>query len=133
MGQLIGTVEHMSPQQALANPAELDLRSDVYTLGVILYELLAGKLPYKTDRNALHEVIRVIREEDPAPLSTIQRSYRGDIETMVAKAREKDKARRYGTAADLAADIRRHLADQPIAARPPSATYQVQKFGTGSG
>jgi hypothetical protein len=128
MGQLIGTLEYMSPEQALANPAELDLRSDVYTLGVILYELLAGKRPYKTDRNALHEVIRVIREEDPAPLSTIRRSYRGDIETIVAKALEKDKARRYGTAADLAADIRRHLADQPIAARPPSATYQMQKF-----
>jgi len=128
LGQLIGTLAYMSPEQALADPLELDIRSDVYTLGVILYELLADKLPYKTDGNALHEIVRVIREEDPAPLSTIQRSYRGDIEIIVAKALEKDKARRYATAAELGADIRRHLTDQPIVARPPSASYQLRKF-----
>ena len=128
IGQLIGTLAYMSPEQALANPEELDLRSDVYTLGVILYQLLADKLPYQTVQAAIHEVVRVIREEDPAPLSSINRSYRGDIETIVAKALEKDKARRYGTAAELASDIRRHLLDEPIAARPASASYQMQKF-----
>jgi tetratricopeptide (TPR) repeat protein/predicted Ser/Thr protein kinase len=128
LGQLIGTLAYMSPEQVLGNPLELDLRSDVYALGVILYELLAGKLPYKVERKALHEAVQVIREEDPTPLSSIQRSYRGDIETIVAKALEKDKARRYAAAADLAGDIRRYLTDEPIVARPPSAGYQLQKF-----
>jgi serine/threonine protein kinase len=128
IGQLVGTIAYMSPEQALANPEELDIRSDVYTLGVILYQLLADKLPYSMVRVAIHEMIRVIREEDPAPLSSIHRSYRGDIETIVAKALEKDRTRRYETAADLASDIRRHLKDEPIAAQPPSVSYQVQKF-----
>lgn len=128
LGQLIGTLAYMSPEQVLGNPLELDIRSDVYALGVILYELLAGKLPYKVERKALHEAVQVIREEDPTPLSSIQRSYRGDIETIVAKALEKDKERRYAAAADLAGDIRRYLTDEPIVARPPSAGYQLQKF-----
>ena len=72
--------------------------------------------------------MQTIREEDPAPLSSVSRSYRGDIETIVAKALEKDKARRYASAAELAADIQRYLKDEPIIARPPSATYQLQKF-----
>ncbi|HEX7423328.1 MAG TPA: serine/threonine-protein kinase, partial [Terriglobales bacterium] len=128
LGQLVGTLAYMSPEQALANPLDLDLRSDVYTLGVILYELLAGKLPYNTKHNALHEVVRAIREEDPTSLAELNRGYRGDIETIVTKALEKDKARRYASAADLAADIRRHLTDQPIQAQAPSARYQLQKF-----
>src|SRR5262249_41377201 len=78
--------------------------------------------------NKLHETIRTIREEDPAKLSLIRRSYRGDVETIVAKALEKDKTRRYGSAAELAADIRRFLKDEPIVARPPSPSYQMQKF-----
>jgi eukaryotic-like serine/threonine-protein kinase len=128
MGQLIGTLAYMSPEQVLADPLELDVRSDVYALGVILYELLAGKAPYDTERKALHEVVQVIREEDPRPLSSINRRYRGDVETIVAKALEKDKARRYASAAELGADIRRHLTDEPIVARPPSTAYQLQKF-----
>ena len=128
MGQLIGTLNYMSPEQVLANPEELDLRSDVYALGVIAYQLLAGKMPYDTNRKALHEVVRVIREEDPAPLSSINRTYRGDVQTIVAKALEKDKARRYASAADLANDIRRYLAHQPIVAHPPSTSYQLKKF-----
>jgi non-specific serine/threonine protein kinase/serine/threonine-protein kinase len=127
VGQLVGTLEYMSPEQVLANPVELDTRSDVYTLGVILYELLAGHRPYKLS-GQLHEAVQAIREEDPAPLSSISRNYRGDIETIAAKALEKDKTRRYGSAAALAADIQRYLADQPIAARPPSASYQLHKF-----
>jgi tetratricopeptide (TPR) repeat protein len=127
LGQLVGTLAYMSPEQVLADPLELDTRSDVYALGVILYELLAGRLPYATS-NRLHEAVQAIREEEPRPLSSISRNYRGDVETIVAKALEKDKARRYSSAAALAADIRRHLADEPITARPASAGYQLEKF-----
>jgi tetratricopeptide (TPR) repeat protein len=105
----------------------VDTRSDVYALGVILYELLAGCLPYELSRQP-HEAARTIQEEDPKPLSSISRAYRGDIETIVAKALEKDKARRYASASGLAVDIQRYLKDEPIAARPPSATYQLRKF-----
>jgi len=127
VGQLIGTLAYMSPEQALADPLELDTRSDVYALGVILYELLAGKLPYTLSKK-LHEAVTTIREQDAAALSSVSRLYRGDIETVVAKAMEKDKARRYASAADLAADLRRHLKDEPIVARPASAGYQLYKF-----
>jgi tetratricopeptide (TPR) repeat protein/predicted Ser/Thr protein kinase len=129
MGQLLGTLAYMSPEQVLADPLALDIRSDVYALGVILYELLARKAPYDIERKPLHEAVQVIREEDPAPLSSINRRYRGDVETIVAKALEKNKARRYASAAELGADIRRYLADEPIVARPPSTGYQLQKFG----
>ena len=128
LGQLIGTLAYMSPEQVSGDPLALDSRSDVYALGVILYELLAGKLPYNIDRKPLPEAVGIIREEEPAALSSIQGSYRGDIDTVVAKALEKDKTRRYASAADLAADIRRYLADQPITARPASAAYQLRKF-----
>ena len=127
VGQLIGTLAYMSPEQVLADPLELDTRSDVYALGVILYELLAKRLPYEIG-NKLHEALQAIREEDPARLSSVNRIYKGDIETIVAKALEKDKTRRYASAAELGADIRRYLADEPIVARPPSASYQLQKF-----
>lgn len=127
VGQLVGTLAYMSPEQVLADPLALDTRSDVYSLGVLLYELLADRLPYKlSDR--LHEAARTIREEDPARLSSIRGEYRGDIETIVVKALEKDKTRRYGSAAALAADLRHYLEDEPIAARPPSTAYQLQKF-----
>jgi tetratricopeptide (TPR) repeat protein len=127
LGQLVGTLAYMSPEQVSADPLQLDTRSDVYALGVILYELLAERLPYLLSRR-LHEAVQTIRETEPAPLSSINTHYRGDIETIVAKALEKDKARRYTSAAELAADIRHYLDDQPIAARPPSASYQLQKF-----
>jgi tetratricopeptide (TPR) repeat protein/predicted Ser/Thr protein kinase len=127
LGQLVGTLAYMSPEQALGDPLEVDTRSDVYALGVILYELLAGRLPYDLSRKT-HEAARTIQEEDPTPLSSISRVYRGDIETIVAKALEKDKARRYPSASGLAADIQRYLKDEPIAARPPSASYQLRKF-----
>lgn len=127
LGQLVGTLAYMSPEQVLGDPLELDTRSDVYALGVILYQFLAGRLPY-TLSPRLHQAVQTIRETDPAPLSSISQNYRGDIETIVAKALEKDKSRRYTSAADLAADIRRYLEDEPIAARPPSAAYQLRKF-----
>jgi serine/threonine protein kinase len=127
VGQIIGTLAYMSPEQVLGDPADIDTRSDVYTLGVILYELLAGKAPYEIGRQ-IHETVRTIREQEPSALRVIDRNFRGDIETIVGKALEKDKTRRYGSAADLAADIRRHLHDEPIVARPPTTTYQMQKF-----
>jgi len=127
IGQLVGTLAYMSPEQVLGDPAELDTRSDVYALGVILYELLAGKGPYVIGHQ-LHEVVRTIREEEPTALSSVNRTYRGDIETIVGKALEKDKTRRYASAAELAADIGRYLRDEPITARPPSASYQLRKF-----
>jgi tetratricopeptide (TPR) repeat protein len=128
VGQIIGTLAYMSPEQVLGDPLEVDTRSDVYSLGVILYELLSGRLPYQVSSHQLPEAVRTIREEESAPLSAIDRNYRGDIETLVKKALEKDKTRRYASAADLSADIQRYLSDEPIAARPPSTAYQLQKF-----
>ncbi|MGA8578456.1 MAG: serine/threonine-protein kinase, partial [Bryobacteraceae bacterium] len=128
VGQVVGTLAYMSPEQVLADPLEIDTRSDVYALGVILYELLTGRLPHRMERMRIHEALQAIREEEPATLGSVDRKYRGDIETIVAKALEKDKARRYASAADLAADIRRHLTDEPIVARPATTTYQIRKF-----
>jgi len=127
VGQLVGTLAYMSPEQGQADPLDIDIRTDVYALGVILYELLSGQLPYPISKK-IHETIQTIREQDPMRLGAVNRSYRGDIETVVAKALEKDRARRYTSAAELAADIRRHLNDEPILARRPSASYQLQKF-----
>ncbi|HTT65943.1 MAG TPA: tetratricopeptide repeat protein [Bryobacteraceae bacterium] len=127
VGQLVGTLAYMSPEQVAADPLGIDTRSDVYALGVVLYELLSGRLPYTVSRK-LHEAVRTIREEDPASLSSVNRNYRGDIETIVMRALEKDKNRRYASAAALAADIQRYLRYEPITARPASAIYQLRKF-----
>jgi WD40 repeat protein len=127
-GQLLGTLGYMSPEQVAGDPAALDGRSDVYALGVILFELLAGRLPYHLGDLPLWEVVRVIREQEPARLGSLNASFRGDVETIVGKALEKDKARRYASAGELAADLRRHLGNEPIRARPPSALYQLRKF-----
>lgn len=126
-GRLVGTLAYMSPEQVLADALELDIRSDVYALGVILFELLARRLPYELPRQ-LHEAARMIREEGPARLGSIDRIYRGDIETIAARALEKDKTRRYSSAADLGADIRHYLDNEPIVARRPTATYHLWKF-----
>ena len=127
LGELVGTLSYMSPEQVSGDPLEIDTRTDVYALGVLLHELLAGRLPYDT-RRPLPDVIRAIQEEEPVRLGTIDRKYKGDIETIAIRALEKNKTRRYASAAELAADIRRHLNDEPIIARPPSARYQLQKF-----
>ena len=126
--QLLGTVAYMSPEQAAGDPAQLDIRSDVYALGVIAYELISGRLPYDVQGKLIHEAVRVIREDDPSRLSSIARAFRGDVETIIAKALEKEKDRRYQSAAEFAADIRRYLSEQPIAARPASRLYQMRKF-----
>jgi WD40 repeat protein/predicted Ser/Thr protein kinase len=127
-GQLLGTLSYMSPEQIAADPARIDGRSDVYTLGVILFELLAQRLPYQVEHLPVHEVARLIQQQEPSRLGSIDTMYRGDVEIIVAKALEKDKMRRYSSPGDLASDIRRYLRGEPILARPPSALYQIRKF-----
>jgi len=153
LGQLIGTPEYMSPEQAELTGEDIDTRTDVYSLGVILYELLAGALPFESDelRSAGFEGIRrMIREEepldpskrvttfaetsvsiaqsrhtDPAALSS---QLRGDLDWIIMKALDKDRTRRYASALDLAADIERHLTHLPVLASPPSTAYRIKKF-----
>jgi tetratricopeptide (TPR) repeat protein/predicted Ser/Thr protein kinase len=127
-GQLLGTLSYMSPEQITASPGTLDIRSDVYSLGVVLFELLGGRLPYDLTGRSLPEAGRVIREQEPSRLSLIDEAFRGDVESIVAKALEKEPSRRYSTAAELAADIRRFLKDEPIRARPAGTLYQLRKF-----
>ncbi|MEO8452265.1 MAG: serine/threonine-protein kinase, partial [Gemmatimonadota bacterium] len=128
VGEVIGTLQYMSPEQVNADPGDIDTRSDVYSLGVILYELLSGQLPYDLAHRMIYEAARVIVIEDPAPLSSLNRTLKGDVEVIVGKALEKEKNRRYSSAADLASDVRRFLSNEPIAARPASAMYQLGKF-----
>ncbi|MCZ6836872.1 MAG: serine/threonine-protein kinase [Planctomycetota bacterium] len=128
IGQLIGTLPYMSPEQIAGNPDEIDVRSDVYALGVTGYELLTGELPHELKDLAVYEAARVIREEDPRTLSSHRRDLRGDVETIFAKTLSKDKDRRYQSAAELGSDVRRYLQNEPIVARPASTIYQLQKF-----
>lgn len=131
VGAIRGTLPYMSPEQTRGNPDEMDLRTDVYALGVILYELLTDRLPYDTRKTGLVEAIRVIGEEAPAPFRTVPKARRlagGELETIVRKALEKDPDRRYPSAAALADDVERTLTDQPILARPPSTMYQLRKL-----
>jgi serine/threonine protein kinase/tetratricopeptide (TPR) repeat protein len=130
VGQIVGTVPYMSPEQIAGDPGELDTRSDVYSMGVVLYESLTGRLPYDVERKSIVEAARLIREQAPTRLSTTSRGLRGDLDIIAAKALEKDKHRRYQSAADLGADLSRYLNDEPILARPPSTIYQLRKFAT---
>ncbi|MBK8915197.1 MAG: hypothetical protein IPM64_11470 [Phycisphaerales bacterium] len=127
VGQLIGTLPYMSPEQVLGDPGEIDTRSDVYALGVMLYELLAGRLPLDFRGCSMVEAARRIREEQPSRLGAVRRDLRGEIEIIVAKAMDKDRGRRYAGAGELAADLRRAVAGEPIEARRDSALYVLRK------
>jgi serine/threonine protein kinase/tetratricopeptide (TPR) repeat protein len=151
-GTLVGTPEYMSPEQAEVNNQDIDTRSDIYSLGVLLYELLTGSTPLtrqRIEQAALDEVLRVIREEEPPKPSTrlstteelpsiaanrglepkkLSGLVRGELDWIVMKALEKDRNRRYETATGFALDIQRYLASEPVQACPPSATYRFRKF-----
>ena len=152
LGAVVGTAEYMSPEQASLNNLDIDTRSDVYSLGVLLYELLTGSTPVdrkSLGKAALLEVLRIVREvEAPLPsakLSTIEtlasvaanrgtepaklsKLMKGDLDWLVLKALEKDRSRRYETANALGRDIQRYLSDEVVEARPPSAAYRLRKF-----
>jgi tetratricopeptide (TPR) repeat protein/predicted Ser/Thr protein kinase len=127
-GQVLGTLPYMSPEQLSGDPDAIDTRTDVHALGVILYELLAGRLPHDLSGRSPPGAVRAILDEEPDPLGAVDASFRGDLETIAGKALRPDKARRYDSAAALADDVRRHLAHEPILARPPSAGYVLAKF-----
>ena len=151
--QMIGTPLYMSPEQAEMANQDVDTRSDIYSLGVLLYELLTGTTPFDQQRireAAFDEIRRIIREEEPPKPSTristlgekrtvtaahrkvdpngLSRLLRGDLDWIVMKSIEKDRTRRYETANGLARDIDRYLSNQPVEACPPSATYRFRKF-----
>jgi WD40 repeat protein/serine/threonine protein kinase len=151
-GQIVGTFEYMSPEQATLDTLDVDTRSDVYSLAVLLYELLTGTTPLDKERlrqAALGEVLRLIREEEPPrpsnrlsasdglPMIAAHRNtesqklpglLRGDLDWIVMKGLDKDRTRRYETASALAADVRRFLSEEPVEARPPSVAYRLRKF-----
>ena len=150
--QMIGTPLYMSPEQAEMSGLDIDTRSDIYSLGVLLYELLTGTTPLekkKFAKAAYDEIRRMIREDEPQKPSTrlstsdaiasiaalrhtepakLSRLMRGDLDWITMKALEKDRTRRYETANGLARDIQRYLSDEPVEASPPSATYRLRKF-----
>ena len=151
--QFIGTPAYMSPEQAEMSGLDIDTRSDIYSLGVLLYELLAGSTPFDAKElmaSGLDAMRKIIREEEPVRPSTrfatlqgadltttakrrstdttkLLHQIKGDLDWIVMKCLEKDRTRRYETANGLAVDIQRHLINEPVAARPPSAAYRLQK------
>ncbi|MFZ4574649.1 MAG: protein kinase domain-containing protein [Phycisphaerales bacterium] len=127
-GQMLGTLAYMSPEQVVGDPTRVDTRSDVYSLGVILFELLAGELPLTLDSTSLAEAARIMRDVEPPELERVRPEYRGDLSTIVSKALRKQVEERYQSVADLGADLRRYLDDQPISARPATKMYVFRKF-----
>jgi len=146
-GQIVGTPEYMSPEQAQLEPADVDARSDVFALGIMLYELLTGTRPFRADApgiTSLERLFSMIRNDDPPRPSrqiaanrasgadtapgTLARELRGDLDWIVMKTLEKDRGSRYGSARELADDLRRHLRHEPVVAGPPSTTYRIRKL-----
>ncbi|MCX5690004.1 MAG: serine/threonine-protein kinase, partial [Planctomycetota bacterium] len=127
-GQIIGTPGYMSPEQVRGEPGGVDSRTDIYALGVVLYELLTGKLPFDTGTGSAFELARRTIDDEPERLSVLNPACRGDVETIVAAAMAKDKSRRYDAASQLADDLRRFITKQPITARRPTTTYLLQRF-----
>jgi tetratricopeptide (TPR) repeat protein len=151
VGALVGTPEYMSPEQALSSGEDIDTRSDVYSLGIILYELLAGVRPLELRKIALDEFLRRLREEEPQKPSTrirtqdpststdvarkrqaepqaLVKQLRGDLDSIALKALEKDRSCRYASPSDLGADIGRYLRNEAVLAVRPSAAYRARKF-----
>jgi len=128
LGDLLGTLAYMSPEQAAGDTAKVGARSDVYSLGVIAYELLAGRPPHATGELPIAAALRAITETDPVALSRLDPGLRGDLENVVARAIEKDPARRYPSAGEFAADLARYLDHRPVLARPPTPFERAAKF-----
>ncbi len=128
LGQLIGTLPYMSPEQVTGRGQDVDTRSDVYALGVIAYELLTGEQPFDIKGRTVLIAAKIISEIDPLPLTSYDRQLRGDLNTIVLKAMSKEPDRRYPSAAALADDVQRYLNEEPIVARPATMIYQFRKF-----
>lgn len=125
-GEIVGTVGYMAPEQLAG--ADIDARADVYALGVLLFRLLSGRMPYDIRGKPITEVVRLVHDEEPTRIASVDRRWRGDVDTILTKALEREPARRYASAAELAADLRHFLADEPVVARAPSTWYRARKF-----